>query len=629
MKHRPGVLADPSARWLQAGIVLAVLFVLLLMGAGTSAALAAALALMLCWTVVQAQILTKRLRRLASLCTTASGSEEQRHATVPRADGLAQVANGIQALIDKVSQERTGVEDSVRLRTEELQQSLERAKRVMATKANSIAVISHEVRTPMNAVLGASELLLETDLDDHQRELMQTVRSSGGLLLELINDVLDFSKLEAGRIELEQIPFDIESELETVLRAFEDKARSQGLCLGIEFDSALDPLVIGDSLRLRQVVMNLVSNAVKFTSQGGVTVRVRRGSVGPSMVAFEVEDTGIGIPDEALPKLFQAFAQADSSTTREYGGTGLGLSICKQLVEAMGGNITVASEHGIGSVFRFEVELTPMTAEQRFTFAVASGLQGLSVLVISDEHELIQWIGRVLACYQAEARWTLQEAALAAIDVGGADQPDVLVVAVQSLCERESLARLLARTHIPLLVLGGTSLETGSAKHLRRLPERPRRRALLECLGELMSGLQEADRAVGPSSQGPRVLLAEDNAVNQKVAEAMLRQFGCDVVIAEDGVCAVEAHAGAAFDLVLMDYQMPRLDGPDAARRIRAEESMHGRARTPIVAVTANAGKDFEARCEEAGMDGFLTKPLQKSDLRQLLDRVVSGAPIA
>ena len=629
MKHRPGALADPSARWLQVGIVLAVLSLLLLMGVETSVALAAALVLLLGWTLVQAQASRNYLRRLAGLCTQACDDEGPREEDAQRPEGFAEVADGIRSLIDRMSQERTEREESVRVRTEELQQSLDRARRVMATKANSIAVISHEVRTPMNAVLGASELLLETDLDDHQRELMQTVRSSGGLLLELINDVLDFSKLEAGRIELEQIPFDIESELEAVLRAFEDKARSRGLSLDIEFDPDLDPLVIGDSLRLRQVVMNLVSNAVKFTSEGGVTVRARRGSCGSSMVEFEVEDSGIGIPQEALPKLFQAFAQADSSTTREYGGTGLGLSICKQLVEVMGGGITVASDHGTGSVFRFEVDLAPMTADQRYAFALASGLQGLSVLVVSDDNELIQWIGRVLACYQSEARWTLQEAALGAIDVGGADQPDVLVVAIQSLCERESLARLLARTHIPLLVLGGTSLETGSARLLRRLPERPRRRALLECLGELMSGLQEADRNVGQSSHGPRVLLAEDNAVNQKVAEAMLRQFGCEVVIAEDGICAVEAHAGASFDLVLMDYQMPRLDGPDAARRIRAEESLHGRPRTPIVAVTANAGRDFEARCEEAGMDGFLTKPLQKADLRQLLDRLASGAPVA
>jgi len=626
MMRRLGALE----RLLFASLLVAMLLVLLLLSQSTISValvcLAAALGLVHAGVIVHRRRLVARMERLAAICAQVSRGDDSQRVEETGRDELALVARGINSLIDRLSKERDDLERCVAQRTEQLQQALDRAKRIMATRGNSLAVVTHEVRTPMNAVLGASELLLETDLDDHQRELMQTVRSSGGLLLELINDVLDFSKIEAGRIEFEQIPFDVESELEAVLRAFEDMARSQGLYLRMECETNLDPLVVGDSLRLRQVVMNLVSNAVKFTATGGVMVRVRRHPGPGSKIEFEVEDTGIGIPVTALPRLFRAFTQADSSTTREYGGTGLGLAICKQLVEAMGGHIDVESQHGVGSLFRFTVELQGLSQEDRFAFAVASGLQGLSVLVIGDVHEFMQWIGRVLACYQVEARWALPEAALAALDVGGSGQPDIIIVAVQSLGDQESLARLLARAHIPMLVLGGTSLETGSASISRRLPERPRRQALIECLSELASGRHGSGARCEEAHHGLRVLLADDNLANQKVAEAMLRQLGCDVVIADDGVRAVEAHASAVFDIILMDYQMPRLDGPAATRRIRADESVQGRARTPIVAVTANAGGRFEASCKAAGMDGFLTKPIRKADLRRILDRLASGA---
>jgi CheY-like chemotaxis protein/anti-sigma regulatory factor (Ser/Thr protein kinase) len=462
--------------------------------------------------------------------------------------------------------------------------------------------------------------------------LLQTVRKSGEMLLDLINDVLDYSKIEVGKIEIESMPFDLEAEAETVVRVFEEAARQRGIELRMEVDPALDRMVVGDPMRLRQVVMNLLSNAVKFTPSGSVTLRVGMDDSARDMVRCTVEDTGIGIREKDRVRLFAAFVQADVSTTRKYGGTGLGLAICKRLVEMMGGVISVASTPGKGTTFTFTMRLPRVSEDQRVAMASAAGLRGRPVLLVGDDAERMQLGSRVLEDYlalvlRARSSEELRQA------VSGPGKPELIALAPRNDEEAAQHVAALAGSSIPVLLLGGAKLGDGLAFAVRRLPAQVRRGAMLGCLQELCGiaddGSRRSSTQASKSLQkrnAPRVLVADDNEINQRVVEAMLKRLGCEVTIASDGVDAVTQCAARDFDLVLMDYQMPGLDGPEAARRIREYEQQRGKERVAIVALTANAGSDFEQRCESAGMDDFVTKPMQRSDLKRVIDAYANGS---
>ncbi|MEQ1634200.1 MAG: ATP-binding protein, partial [Planctomycetota bacterium] len=376
------------------------------------------------------RILLDRLGALVQVGQHVAGGDYSHRCDVGGHDELTVVADSINGMLDTIERSHSELEARVDFRTNQLREAVDNAERAAAAKGEFLAVVSHEIRTPMNAVLGASELLLETPMNDEHRELLQTVRKSGGMLLDLINDVLDYSKIEAGRIEIESTPFDLEVELETVVRVFEEAARTRGLELSMDMDPTIERMVIGDPMRVRQVAMNLISNALKFTSKGGVTLTVRKEPGDVPMVRCSVTDTGIGIRDVDQKRLFEAFVQADVSTTRKYGGTGLGLAICRKLVERMGGAIGVQSTAGVGSTFTFTLKLRPVSDDQRAALATSAGLKGRSILVVGDDGARIEEIGRVLQDYQAEVHWSTTSSTLAAT-FGSASRPEVVVLASQ------------------------------------------------------------------------------------------------------------------------------------------------------------------------------------------------------
>ena len=577
------------------------------------------------------RILLDRLGNLVQVSQHVSGGDHSHRCSVGGRDELTVVAESINTMLDTIARSHSELEARVASRTDELRAAVQAAERAAATKGEFLAVVSHEIRTPMNAVLGASELLLETSLSDEQRELLQTVRKSGEMLLDLINDVLDYSKIEVGKIEIESMPFDLEAETETVVRVFEEAARQRGIELRMEVDPALDRMVVGDPMRLRQVLMNLLSNAVKFTPTGSVTLRVGMDESARDMVRCTVEDTGIGIREKDRVRLFAAFVQADVSTTRKYGGTGLGLAICKRLVEMMGGVISVASTPGKGTTFTFTMRLPRVSEDQRVAMANAAGLRGRPVLLVGDDAERMQLGSRVLEDYlalvlRARSSEELRQA------VSGKGKPELIALAPRNDEEAAEHVAALAGSSIPVLLIGGAKLGDGLAFAVRRLPAQVRRGAMLGCLQELCGIADDGSRRSStqaskslPKRNAPRVLVADDNEINQRVVEAMLKRLGCEVTIASDGVDAVTQCAARDFDLVLMDYQMPGLDGPEAARRIREDEQQRGKERVAIVALTANAGSDFEQRCESAGMDDFVTKPMQRSDLKRVIDAYANG----
>lgn len=499
-----------------------------------------------------------------------------------------------------------------------------------ATKAKSafLATMSHEIRTPINGVLGTTGLLLETELAVEQRDLAETARRSAEALLAIIDDVLDFSKIEAGKCEVEIIDFDLRSIVEDALDLLGERASQKGLELVGLVDARVPSMVGGDPRRLRQVLLNLLSNAVKFTDSGEVVLRaaVVEDDNSCALLRFEVRDTGVGIPPEAQAKLFQSFSQADSSTTRRYGGTGLGLAICKQLVELLGGRIGLRSSPGQGSAFWFTLPLTP--SAKAGAEPEAADLRGFRVLVVDDNEGSRELLGLLLNEFRAGVHAVaLPQEGLESLRNGGCYD---LALIDCNLPELEGLRLALDGRNIPIIVLVPLSERarlsaTGESRYAGYI-SKPVRRAQLRRTVRAALGLQSGSLATSFPSEpaarkhtGLRVLLAEDNLVNQKVAVRLLERQGADVSVVGNGVDAVEAVFRGVYDLLLMDCEMPRMDGFQATREIRRREDP--RRRTPIVAMTASAMPGDRERCLEAGMNDYLTKPVDLEALSRVLDQ--------
>jgi signal transduction histidine kinase/DNA-binding response OmpR family regulator len=557
----------------------------------------------------------------------------------------------LKSLLARVSKDFEDKVVTLEEQSDQLTRAEEAATRANHAKSEFLANMSHEIRTPLNGIIGMTSLLADTALTDQQREFVHTTHTSGELLLSIINDILDFTKIEAGQLDLEERPFEVRKSVEDVFDLMAVRAGEQHVDLISCVEADVPRVVRGDEIRIRQILVNFVSNAIKFTREGEVVVTVRArpcidvaGDAPAYQLGFHVRDTGIGIPLGKLGRLFQVFSQVDASMTRRFGGTGLGLAISKRLAEAMHGGVQVESREGVGSTFSFTVRVTAERAEvveaTRVDDESVDALRGRRLLIVEDNAT-----NRRLLVQHATA-WGMQTIEAASggdavriVEAGAL--PDVALLdtelpGMDGLELAGHLSRL--RPNVPLIHFGPVHPAHRSSGVAASLTKPVKRDRLLLALRAVLDGQSTGDgatpartvllptaRDIVPGAADLRVLVAEDNAVNRRVIRGMLEHLGYRPDVVADGSLAVSAVDDRTYDLVLMDLHMPVMGGIEATREILRRHPPDRRPR--IVALTADVTQGIRQECEAVGMDGFLTKPVTKAALAKALEALTVSAP--